>query len=353
MLQASVVIIATFKRAMQNFKTRIALRGHALKRRLGLAALLLCGSVCYTPALAAETFPARPIRLVVGYAAGNPTDLLARTLAEQMAEVWKRPIVIDNRPGVGGSLGAQIVAKAPPDGYTLLFSAIAASAINPHVYPNVGYDAIKDFTPIIGVCYVSGVLFVSSAIKATSLQELIEYSKGNPGKLNYGSAGSGTVPHLGMEALKAQTGLIAEHIPYKGSSQLQTDLAGGRIQMQWQALTSALPQIRAGKGRALVAFSDRRLPELPDVPAITEVLPKFENVTPWLGLLGPARMPVEVVANIHKTADDILRTRAMSEKLQSYGMVVLRAPPDEFRAMIAQDFERLGKLARDLNLKVD
>lgn len=304
------------------------------------------------PAAAQEAYPAKPVRMVVSYAPGNVTDVLARIVAERLAEKWGQSVVVDNRPGQGGSLGAAQVAHAPADGYTLLFSAMAAFGINPHVYKNVGYE-LKDFTPLIGVAWPRGVLIASSNLKAGTLAELIAYSKANPGALNYGSAGSGTVPHLNMEALKAQTGLVAEHVPYKAATAVLTDVIGGRLQLQQDTLGVVLPQIRAGKVKAIVAMSEKRLPQLPEVPAIGEVLPGFVPITPWLGILAPAGLPRPVAEKIARDVDGIIRQPQVIERLQSNGMDLLAAGPADFARQIQSDNERVGKLARALKLQVD
>ena len=308
---------------------------------------------CLPAARAADAYPSRSVRLIVSYAAGNITDTLARIVGEKLAEQWKQPVVIDNKGGQGGSLGAQSAMQAPADGYTLLFSAMAAMAINPHVYASVGYNPLTDFTPIVGVGYPSGVLYANPDLKARTLAELVAYSKASPGTLNYGSAGSGTVPHLNMEALKLRTGLVAEHIPYKGAGAVLTDVIGGRLQLAQESLGVVLPQIRAGKVRAMVAFTQRRLPQLPDVPSIGELLPEFQPVTPWLGIFAPAGLPAERVQFIARAVSAALRQPEVIEKLHANAIDVLDAPPAEFAKMVRSDFERLGKLARELKLKVD
>ena len=305
------------------------------------------------PAVHADDYPSKPIRLVVSYAAGNVTDVLARIIAQKLSEQWKQSIVIDNRPGLGGSLGAQTVAKAPNDGYTLVFAAMASFAINPHVYANVGYDPLTDFTPIVGVAYPNGVLYANVDLKANTLAELVAYSKANPAALSYGSAGNGTVPHLNMEALKARTGLDATHVPYKAAGAVLTDVIGGRLQLAQESLGVVLAQIKAGKVKAIVAFSKRRLPQLPELPAVTEVLPGFEPVTPWLGILGPAGIPRERAAQIHAAVATILKQPDVVERLAANGMDVLSTDPAQFKAQIKNDYERMGKLSRDLKLKVD
>ncbi|MBL8384295.1 MAG: tripartite tricarboxylate transporter substrate binding protein [Burkholderiales bacterium] len=315
------------------------------------AAFLLC---CSAPAaLAQATYPERPVRLVVSYAAGNVADVLARLVADQLAAKWNQSVVIDNRPGQGGSLGAQMAVKAPPDGYTLLFSAMAAFGINPHVYPNVGYDPKKDFAPVVGIAYPDGLLVANVDLKAGGLAELVQLSKTTPGGFYYGSAGSGTVPHLNMEALKVRTGLVATHVPYKGAAAVTTDLIGGRIHLQQDALSPLLAQVRAGKVRPVVAMAKQRLAQLPDVPAIGEVVPGFDPVTPWMGILAPAGTPRAIVEKIHRDTDDILRQAAVAERMRAIGLNVLAAPPAEFARLVAGEYDRLGELVRALKLKVD
>lgn len=301
----------------------------------------------------ADDYPNKPVRLVVSYAAGNITDMLARIVAQKLSEQLKQPFIVDNRPGQGGSFGAQIVSKAPPDGYTLVFAAMASFAINPHLYGSVGYDPNVDFSPIVGVAFPNGVLYANNDLKVNTLPELIRYSKANPGQLNYGSAGNGTVPHLNMEMLKAQTGMLATHVPYKAAGAVTTDVIGGSIQLAEESLGVVLPQIKAANVKAIVAFSKNRLSQLPNLPAITEILPDLEPVTPWLGILGPAGMPRERVDRIHAAVAAILRQPEVVAKLNANAMEVLNSDPSQFKSQIKIDYERLGKLVRDLKLKVD
>jgi tripartite-type tricarboxylate transporter receptor subunit TctC len=309
---------------------------------------------CVAPSVHAQaSYPERPVRLVVSYAPGNVADVLARLVAEGLAAKWKKPVVVDNRPGLGGSFGAQAVVKASPDGYTLLFSAMAAFGINPHVYPNVGYDPKKDFAPIVGIAVPEAVLVANVNLKAGSLADLVQLSKTTPGGLFYGSQGSGSVPHLNMEALKARTGLVATHVPYKGVTAVHTDLIGGRIHLQQDALSPVLPHVRAGKIRAVVAMSSRRLAQLPEVPTVGEAVPGFEPVRPWMGILAPAGTPRAIIDKIHRDVDELQRQPALLERMQAIGLNVLAVPPLEFARLIAAEHDRLGELVRALNLKVD
>ena len=318
---------------------------------LGLVAAL--GLSVQSPVNAQAAYPNKPVRLVVSYAAGNVTDLLARIIAEKLSQKWGQPVTVDNRAGQGGSLGAQVVAKAPADGYTLLFSAMAALAINPHVYPNVGYDALKDFAPIVNVAYPSVAMVVDPSLKITSYKALVDYSKANPNALNYGTAGNGTVPHLNMEAMKIQSGLIAQHVPYKSASAVTTDVLGGRLQLQQEALSVVLPQIKAGRLTAIAGGTDKRLAQLPDVPSLSEVLPGFKAVTAWLGILGPAGTPATIVTKINQDVHAILLQPDVQEKLFSNGLNPTNEGPEAFLKSISDDYERFGKLVKQLSIKAD
>lgn len=304
-------------------------------------------------AQAQSTYPNKPVRMIVSYAAGNVTDTLARVVAQRLSDKWRQPVTIDNRPGQGGSLGAQIAVKAPADGYTLLFSAMAAMAINPHVYANLGYDVRKDFAPVVNVACPTMVLVANPELKINSLTALIAYSKANPTALNYGTAGNGTVPHLNMETLKAQTGLMAQHVPYKAAGAVLTDVLGGRIQIQQEALSVLLPHIKAKKLLPIAAGSSKRLAQLPDVPTIIELFPKYQAVVPWLGILAPAGTPKAIVDKINKDVDDILRQPDVQEKLQSNGLDIVGGAPETFAKTITTDYDRMDKLVKQLGLKVD
>ncbi len=302
---------------------------------------------------AAAAYPNRPVRMVVSYAAGNVTDILARIVADKLGEKWNQPVTVDNKPGQGGSLGAQLAAKAPADGYTLLFSAMAAMAINPHVYANLGYDVRKDFAPIINVAYPSGVIVASPALHITSLKALVDYSKANPTALNYGTAGNGTVPHLNMEAIKSITGLLAQHVPYKAAAGVMTDVMGGRLQLQGESLSVVLPQIKAGKLVPIAATSLTRLPQLPDLPTVTETVPGYVPVVPWLGIFAPVGTPPAILAKVNQDVTAILKMRDVQEKVATFGLTVSGDGPEAFGKTINGDYERLGKLVKQLDLKVD
>jgi len=291
--------------------------------------------------------------MVVSYAPGNVTDTLARFIAENLAEKWKQPVAVENKQGLGGSLGAQSVVNAPADGYVLLFSAMAAMAINPHVYQNIGYDALKDFTPIVNVAYPESAMVVTPSLGVRTVPELVEYSKANPNALNYGTAGNGTVPHLNTEALKTITGLRAQHVPYKAASAVLTDLLGGRIQMQQESLSVLLPHIESGKLIVLATGASKRLEQLPDVPTLTEIYPEYKPVIPWLGIFAPAGTPDPIVRRINRDVVEILQRPDIRGKLRAQSLNPVGDSPEEFARAIAGNYDHLGKLVQALGLKAD
>ena len=241
--------------------------------RLVLGAL----SAAFAIGASAQPYPTKPIRIVVPFPAGGTTDVLARAAAQKLTETLGQPAVVDNRPGAGGNIGAELVAKSAPDGYTLLMGTVGTHAINPSLYPKMPYDHLRDFAPVILVAGVPNVLVINPSLPVNSVQELIAYAKANPGKLNFASSGNGTSIHLSAELFKTMAGVQMAHIPYKGSAPALQDLAGGQVQLMFDNLPSALALIRAGRLKALAVTSKERAPALPDVPTIAESgLPGFE-----------------------------------------------------------------------------
>lgn len=231
---------------------------------------------------------------------------------------------------------------------------MAAMTINPHVYSNVGYDSRKNFVPIVSVAIPSTMIMaVPPSLKIDSLAKLVEYSKANPTALNYGTAGNGTVPHLNMEQLKARTGLVAQHVPYKAAAAVLTDLIGGRVHVQQESSSVLLPQVKSGKLVAIAVGPDERLPELPNVPALTELLPGFEPVRPWLGIFAPAGTPPAIVEKINRDVREVMKRPAIQKQLADNGLSPSDGPQKEFVATLQKDYENLGALVRKLGLKVD
>lgn len=314
------------------------------------------GALAALPAAAqgADDYPNRSIRLVVSYGAGNIADQLARLVAQKLSEQIGQPVVIENRPGQGGSLGAQVAAKATPDGYTLLFSAMAAIAINPHVYGRVGYDPIADLAPITAIANTrSGILYTNLDVKATTLPELVALSKASPGTLNYGTAGSGTVPHLNMELLKGMTGLDALHVPYKAAAAVMTDVIGGRIQMAQESAGVVMPQIKAGKVRALAIVGSEPMPELPGVAPITATVPAYDAVRPWMGFMAPAGVPAARIAWLDAALQRVLEVPDVRQRIAALNLELLGTGPAGYARMVRRDLDRFGPMVKMLDLKPD
>jgi len=301
----------------------------------------------------AQSFPTRPIRVVVPFPAGGTTDVLARAAAQKLSETLGQPTVVDNRPGAGGNIGAELVAKSPPDGYTLLMGTVGTHAINPSLYPRMPYDHVRDFAPVILVAGVPNVLVINPALPVNSVQELIAYAKANPGKLNFASSGNGTSIHLSAELFKTMTGVQITHIPYKGSAPALQELMGGQVQLMFDNLPSSLALIKGGKLKALAVTSKERAAALPDVPTIAESgLPGFE-ASSWFGLLAPAGTPQPVIAKLNAEIAKWLATPEAKEKLLAQGANAAGGTPEDFARHIAAETAKWQKVVKDSGAKVD
>ena len=311
-------------------------------------------SLALVAALAsAQTYPTKPIRLVVPFPPGGATDILARDVAQKLTEAWGQSVIVDNRPGAGGNIGSELVAKSAPDGYTLEMGTVGTHAINASLYAKMPYDHVKDFTPVILVAGVPNVLVVNPALPANSVAELIAYAKANPGKLNFASSGNGTSIHLSGELFKVMAGVQITHIPYKGSAPALQDLLGGQVQMMFDNLPPSLPQIKAGKLRALAVTSLTRAPALPDVPTLAESgLPGFE-ASSWFGILAPAGTPAPIVAKLNAEIAKWLATPEAKEKLAKQGANAAGGTPDDFAKHIAAETAKWAKVVKDSGAKID
>jgi tripartite-type tricarboxylate transporter receptor subunit TctC len=301
----------------------------------------------------APAYPTKPVRIVVPFPAAGTTDILARAIAQRLSEVEGQPFIVDNRPGAGGNIGAELVAKSAPDGYTLLMGTVGTHAINPGLYPKMPYDHVKDFAPVLLVAGVPNVLVVYPGLPVHTVQELIAYAKANPGKLNFASSGAGTSIHLSGELFKSVTGVQIQHIPYKGSAPALQDLVGGQVQLMFDNLPSSLALIKSGKLRALAVTSATRSPALPDVPTVAESgLPGFE-ASSWFGLLAPAGTPAAVVARINADGDKWLATPEAREKLTAQGANVAGGTPEDFVKFIAAETSKWAKVVKESGAKVE
>jgi tripartite-type tricarboxylate transporter receptor subunit TctC len=298
---------------------------------------------------AAQSWPAKPVRIVVPFAAGGATDVVARLLAQKLSEAWGQSVVVENRAGAGGNIGADAVAKSPPDGYALLMTSGSIVTANPYMYKSMTYDPATDLVGITNVASGPQVIAVGPEVPVKDLKELIAYAKANPKKVNYGSAGVGTQTHLAAENFAHAAGVDLTHVPYKGESAAITDLIGGQIQLATPNLGAALAYIQQGRLRALAVTSPGRSPQLPDVPAASEVLPGFENAG-WFGLMAPAGTPREVIDRIQRDSAKILLSEDFKASLAKQGMVPVANTPAEFAQAIREESVRWAKVIKDRGL---
>ncbi len=301
----------------------------------------------------AQAYPTRPIRLVVPFPPSGAVDFYARVVQQPLSEALGQPVVIDNKAGASGMVGAEIVAKSPPDGYTLLLGNIASLAINVGLYAKMPYDPLKDLTPVIRTVDVNYVLVVHPSVPATTVPELVAYARANPGKLSYGSAGSGSLPHLGTELFKAQTGIDLLHVPYKGGGPMVTDLLGGTVQVAIGDQANLMPHVQSGKLRALAVATAKRSSNFPNLPTIAETGHAGFDATAWQGLAGPAGLPPEVVRRLNEAFKMVMAMPAVREKLKGGGLEVVGGTPDQFARFIALEITKWTRIAKDVGAKVD
>ena len=290
-------------------------------------------------------YPSRPIRLVVAYPPGGPVDLIARFMAEPLGRALGQPVIVDNRVGAGGVIGSDAVAKASPDGYTLLLASTPLS-IQETLNPKMPYSALRDFTPIAKVAEGPQVLLVSPAVPARTVREFIDYAKAQDGKLNYASPSSGGANHLATELFKTRAGLKAMQVNYNGNGPAEFALIGGQVEFMFSSLTSSLPQVASGRLRALGVTSQKRLPNAPDIPAIGETLPGFE-VTSWFGVLGPARLPPAIVDRLNVEINNIMEHQDMKKRLVALYLDAIPASPAQFSEFIKQNIVMWGKVIKE------
>jgi tripartite-type tricarboxylate transporter receptor subunit TctC len=316
-----------------------------------LAAAAAIGVVA--PAVAQGTYPTKPVRLVVPFPAGGTTDILARAVAQKLSETWGQPVIVDNRPGAGGNIGSELVAKSPPDGYTLLMGTVGTHAINPSLYAKMPYDHVKDFTPVILVAGVPNVLVVNLSLPVNSVQELIAYGKANPNKLNFASSGNGTSIHLAGELFKTMTGVFMTHFPFQGSNPALLSLMSGDMDVMFDNLPSSLQFIKAGKLRALAVTSAERSSALPDLPTLSESgLAGFE-ASSWFGVLAPAGTPRDIVTKLNGAIAAWLASPDAKEKLAAQGAIAAGGPPDAFVKHIADESAKWAKVVKASGAHVD
>ena len=305
-----------------------------------------------TAASPAQDYPARPIRLILGFAPGGSTDLVARVVGQKMAEAWIQQVVVDNRPGANGMIGADLVAKANPDGYSLLLSSIGPMAINASLY-KMPYDIVADFAPVTYTGNVTNLLVVHPSVAAASVKELIALAKAQPGKLTFGSSGTGGAPHMAVELFKILAKVNVVHVPYKGGGPAMADLVGGQISGSFASMPSSIPFVRAGKLRALAVTAPKRSPAEPQVPTISEAgIPGFA-VLDWQGLFTTAKTPPAIVNKLNAEVVRILALPDVVEKLAVAGVEIQTSTPREWGDFVKSEIAKWGKVVKEAGIKVE
>ena len=317
-----------------------------MRARCVLLALCLVSSVA-----AAQSD--KPVRFVVGFTPGGPSDILARALAAKLADSLGQPVVVENRPGAGGNIAAEVVAKSAPDGATWLLGNNSILATNAALYSRLGYDPVKDFAPVVLVGIQPNMLVVHPAVPAHSVAELIAYARQHPGKLNYASTGAGVASHLSAELFKAMAGVDMVHIPYKGAQPALTDVIAGQCQIMFATSASAIPYVKAGRLRALAVTTAQRSPSLPDLPTVAEAgVPGFESIT-WHGVVVPSATPAAIIERLNRDINAALRERDLRDRLQGLGVEVAGGSPQEFAAYIAREIPKWTKVVKDSGARVE
>ena len=302
--------------------------------------------------VAAQNYPARPVRFIVPFAPGGNTDVQGRLIAQKLSELWNQQVVVDNRAGAGGTLGIEMLSKAPADGYTIALASFGNILVGPSLFPKLGYDPLKDLAPVVLVSQPPGLLVVNPGLPVKNVGELIAYAKANPGKLNYGSAGNGTWNHLFAELFKALTGIQMTHIPYKGANPAVTDVMSGQIQLSFAPFPAALPQIKSGRLRVLGVTSAQRSPLLPEVPTVAESgLPGYSAAT-WFAVLAPAQTPSAIISKLNQDINAVLVMPEVKAAFAADGTEPAGGTPEQLRESMINGIKQWGELVRNLGVKL-
>ncbi len=314
---------------------------------------LLCAAAmaAVSAPAAAQDYPARPIRIIVAYTPAGATDILARAIGQKMSESWGQPVIVDNRPGAAGNIGTEIAAKAPADGYTLLMATAGTHGINPGLYRKLNWDP-KEFTAVSLVAMVPNILVVNNALPVKNVKELIAHAKSNPGKLSYGSPGLGSTAHLSMELFKSMTGTEMTHVPYKGSAGVMADVMSGQIALTMDNIPPYLPQVKAGKLRALAVSPAKRTPAAPDLPTVAEAgVPGYDSGA-WFGLVAPTGTPRPIIDKLAQETQRILKLQDVRERIGSLGAEIVGNSPAEFNAFMKSELAKWAKVIKEANVEL-
>jgi len=310
-----------------------------------LSALLL--AVLISGSAVCQAFPEKPVRFVVGFTPGGPSDILARALGQKLAERWGQQVLIENRPGAGGNLAAEAVAKSAPDGHTWLLGNNSILATNQSLYRSLPYDPVRDFAPVALVAIQPNILVVNPSIKAETVQELIKFARQNPGKLNYASSGSGAAAHLAGELFKAMAGVDIVHVPYKGAQPALTDVIAGQVQMMFATSASVIPYVKAGRLRALAVTTAQRSPSVPELPTVAEAGVAGFEATTWHGVVVPAATPLDSIEFLNKQINSVLEEKDLRERLANLGAEIATGTPKDFADYIAREIPKWAKVVKD------
>ncbi len=319
------------------------------------AAFAACALFAITlPGVAsAQAYPSKPIRLVVPFPPGGPIDLVARAIGQKLQETWGQPVVVENKPGAGGNIGIDVVAKSAPDGYTLGMGALSTHAVNPHLFSKMPYDALKDFAPVSLVAITPNVLVLNPGVNANSVKEFIALAKANPGKYAFASGSNGSAGHLAGELFKKLAGIDIVHVPYKGGAPAMQDLLGGQVQFMFDNLANSMQQIRTGKLKAFAVTTAKRSPLAPELPTMAEVGVAGFDISTWYGVVAPAGTPPEIVRKLNVEIVKMLVSDDMREKLRVQGAEAAPDTPEEFAAFIRAEWNKYAKIVKDSGAKVD
>jgi tripartite-type tricarboxylate transporter receptor subunit TctC len=322
---------------------------HALAITASLACVM--GSAGAQPLDSARDYPGKPVRVIVTFAPGGGTDLMARTIGQKLADAWGKAFVVDNRAGAGGIIGTEIVARAAPDGYTLLLATSSGLIVNPLLNPKLPYDPFRDFAPVSLLATNPTLLVVNSALPVTSVKELIAYAKAKPRQLNFATVGQGSPIHLAMELFKSMTGTDMVHVPYKGSAPAVTDLLAGQVQLMFNSMPTVLPHVKSGKVRALAAGSAQRSKTVPDIPTVAESgVPGFDAVT-WSGMVAPAKTPAGVINKLSTQIGKILADTEIVQRMLSYGAEAQSSTPEGLARFMRDESARARKVIAAAGIK--
>ncbi|MES2052935.1 MAG: tripartite tricarboxylate transporter substrate binding protein [Pseudomonadota bacterium] len=331
-----------------------------MKRRHIIFSTLASVAVCAAgpafsqtaPAGSAPGYPSRPIRMIVPFPAGGATDILARALSQKLGEKIGQPVIVDNRPGAGGTIGADAASKAAADGYTLLLATSSTHSIGPAINPKIPYNAETDFTPIAYVASSPNIVLVPNSSPAKTMRQFIDYARKNPGRLNYASSGNGTIVHLTSEYFKAQSDTYILHIPYRGTALAMPDLISGKLDVLFDSFVTGMPHVKDGKLRALAVTSLKRTALAPDLPAVAETLPGFESVT-WFGVYGPKGLPADLAGKVNQAVNSALADSDVKERFARLGAEPTGGTPQAFAAMVKSDTNKWKKIISERKISAE